>query len=202
MNNTDINEKANTIINEILQCFNDFCLEQGISDIRSISQSVYGGMLLYTQNRLFKNTDVLKVKNNINNAYDIDLLSHIADFYIYHTKVYEKECSIYGFQYLTGVSDSVMHEWGKKASGRGVDMIKKIRAQRENSLSEKLQAGKCNPVGVLAILNHFYGWSGVGNMTEDKQKQTASLTDAGSALFELSDNSPPVMISAADQGQK
>ena len=77
--------------------------------------------------------------------------------------------------------------------------MKNIRYQRENSLSEKLQTGK-NPVGVLAILNHFYGWSGVGNMQEDRQKQAATLTDAGSSLFELCDTSPPVMISAADQG--
>ena len=42
-------------------------------------------------------------------------------------------------------------------------------------------------MGVLGILNHFYGWSGVGNMTEDRQKQAATLTDAGATLFELTD---------------
>lgn len=201
MDNIEIQEKANIIINEILQCFDDFCMDQNIDNIRDISQSVYGGMLLYTQNRLFKNTDRLKVKNNINNAYDTDLLSYIADFYIYHTKVFDKECSLYGFQYLTGIDNSTFFEWDKKASSRGSDIVKNIRAQRENSLSEKLQNGK-NPVGVLAILNHFYGWSGVGNMQEDKQKQAATLADAGGGLFELCDNSPPVMISAGPQDEK
>jgi len=200
MNNTEINEKANTIINEILQCFDDFCIEQNIDSIRDISQSVYGGMLLYTQNRLFKHTDRLKVKNNINNAYDTDLLSYIADFYIYHTKVYDKECSVYGFQYLTGISDITLYEWGRNASCGGFKIVKNIRAQRENSLSEKLQTGK-NPVGVLAILNHFYGWSGVGNMQEDRQKQAATLTDAGSSLFELTDNSNGGMIESGVSGR-
>ena len=121
--------------------------------------------------------------------------------------MYDKECTVMGFSYLSGINTETLYAWhsgnGKyKASAQRSDVVKKLTIERENSLSDKLHGGKCNPVGVLAILNHFYGWSGVGNMQEDKQKQTASLTDAGSALFELSDNSPPVMISAADQRQK
>lgn len=190
--NTEEYKDYNTIVNEIQNSIIDYCSERDITvnDITNLSQSVFSSLLLYVRSKVFPTKDRLKVKNNINNAYDIKLCNALADFYIYLCKFYDKEITLSGYEYLTGIDSNTVYDWSSgrtQASAGGSGIYKKLSCEREKSLSDKLQTGK-NPVGVLAILNHFYGWSGVGNMTEDRQKQAATLTDAGSTLFDLSES--------------
>ena len=202
--NTDDYNIYITIVNEINDSIIEFCQNQNIDDLSKTSQSVFSAMLIYCRNKVFPVKDRLKVKKNINNAYNIILCNALADFYIYTCKLYDKEITLTGFEYLTGIDANTVYDWSNgrtQASAGGAGIYKKISGEREKSLSDKLQSGRCNPVGVLAILNHFYGWSGVGNMTEDRQKQAATLTDAGSTLFELCNNSPAGLISGGDQGK-
>ena len=46
-----------------------------------------------------------------------------------------------------------------KLSTEHYDLFKKLSEGRESSLSAMLTSGRKNPVGIIAILNHFYGWS-------------------------------------------
>ena len=188
--NTDIQ----TICNEIDHYIQLFCEEQNINNIITISQSVWSGCLMYVRYNYIKPSKVLKDSSSIYGAYNIPLCEKIAEYYIFLCKKYDKECSIKGFEYLTDISSETLYKWyngnGKYygVSSQRSDIAKKLHSERENSLSEKLLTGK-NPVGVLGILNHFYGWSGVGNMTEDRTKQAATLTDASAGVLELCDNS-------------
>lgn len=210
----DFDNDLSTICNEINDCILDFCSEQNINDLRETSQSVFSAMLMYINNRLFKNTDRLKNKpkrENIAynggytnyNAYNTTLCIGIMEYYLYITKLYDKECSLKGYEYLTGITQETLNQWGKGgrgASPASAEIVKRLRAERENSLSEKLLTGK-NPVGVLGILNHFYGWSGVGNMQEDRTKQAATLTDASAGVLELCDNSGATVNGLAENRQ-
>ena len=193
------NDNIITIKSQIDECIKSFCIEQNITDLKEISQSVWNGLLMYINFNLFKNTNRLKripdISKNLlhgglqnNNAYNTDLLNDIADYYIYLCRLNDKECSIVGFSYLVGIDNTSIHRWmNEKASGTGYEIGKKLQFERENSLSDKLLTGK-NPVGVLGILNHFYGWSGVGNMKEDTQKTAATLADVRKNARLLSDN--------------
>lgn len=208
----DIKETIEVYENDIDLYIKLFCEENNIEDINSISQSVYNAMLRYVYKHCFKGTDKLKskrlystsdrIKSNYN-AYDIDICDSICDHYIYLCQLYDKEISLVGFSNLTGIDNETILVWGsgdrKTLSPKSIGIYQKLVSGRENSLSDKLSSGKGNPVGVLAILNHFYNWAGVGNM-EERKPQQISLSDVRSQAAKLSDNSGGDRLQIAKSG--
>ena len=156
---------------EIEACLDSFCAEKGITNISKESQSIWNAALMYIKKIVFPDVKQLKsntlFKNGIGamsncNAYNYELVDHICDIYIYLSLMNDKEVSINGFSYLTGISRDTIEEWGhnnKKLSNKAFPIYKKLVDTRLESLSGKLVTGKQNPVGVIAILNHFYGWN-------------------------------------------
>lgn len=178
--------------NEIEKYIIMFCDKYSISDLKEITQSVFNALLMFICKEYIKPSKVLKDSKSIYGAYNIPICEKLCDYYLFMCRVYDKEVTLQGFVKLSGIDENTIYEWysgkGKyKASSQRSEIYKKLSKEREESLSDKLLTGK-NPVGVLGILNHFYGWSGVGNMQEDRQKQAATLTDAGSTLFDLSES--------------
>lgn len=196
--------------NDIQMYLTMFCEEQGIDDLKKESQSVWNAALMYIKRHVFSDSSTLKLStplegyvnnnytadNNIYklnssncNAYDIDKLNGICDYYIYICMMYDKEVSIIGFSNLTGVSDTVIYEWGadesRKLSTAGSVIYKKLRDYREESLSNKLVTGKQNPVGVLGVLNRHYAW----NMPGVRQEQNKQRVLAMDELPQLGGNS-------------
>jgi len=191
--------------NEIDENIKYFCEENNIQDICSISQSVFNGMLIYIYRKCFKGTNKLKnnniytnvgVKNNSStncNSYNITLINKLCDYYIFICRLYDKEISLTGFSYLTGIDKDTFYDWRdgerKRLSFEHAEIYKKLNQGREESLSDKLATGNKNPVGILAILNHHYNWAGVGNM-EERKPQTVRLSDVQKTASLLSDNLP------------
>lgn len=176
--------------NDIDLYLHQFQEEQGIKDMRAISQSVWNGCLMYIRRHVFPHTDLLKSHNNINNnnsimdsnynSYDYELIDSICDYYIYICTVYDKEISIIGFSNLMGINNTIIHEWGNNYKGTNrlsptsSEIYKKLIMFREESLSNKLATGNKNPVGILAILNRHYQWNLPGVSKE--QTRIASRT--------------------------
>lgn len=172
-------QTAEVFENDISMHLTMFCEEQGIEDLKKESQNVWNGCLLYIYKYVFKNSDRLKINNNIMsnsiisstcNAYDIDKVNAVCDYYIYICSIYDKEISIIGFSKLTGISQDCLYEWKRderKLSSAGCEIVKKLSIEREESLSNKLVTGKQNPVGVLGVLNRHYAWNMPG-VREDK----------------------------------
>jgi hypothetical protein len=142
---------------------------------------------MYVCRHLFKGTNNLKSKRKFDidgnaiqstcNAYDIDIINNVLDYYIYLCALFNKEVSIIGFSYLTDINPDTIYDWGNninKLSTSGCEVYKKLHQKREESLSNKLADGKQNPVGVIAMLNRHYGWA--SPYTSDARKQQA-LTD-------------------------
>lgn len=175
-------QTAEVFENDIDLYLHEFCDNQGIEDLKKESQNVWNGCLLYIYKYVFKNTDKLKISNNIMsnsiissncNAYDIDKVNAVCDYYIYICSIYDKEISIIGFSKLTGISQDCLYEWKRderKLSSAGCEIVKKLSMEREESLSNKLVTGRQNPVGVLGVLNRHYAWNmpGVGQKQEKK----------------------------------
>lgn len=89
--------------------------------------------------------------------------------------MYDKEISITGFSYLTGINQDTIHDWGNninKLSSSSCEIYKKLHKGREESLSNKLVTGKQNPVGILGVLNRHYQWNMPG---VKEQMERASL---------------------------
>lgn len=161
-----------------------FCEEQKIDDLRAMPQSVWNGCLMYIRKNVFpKGSDRLKDKNIYTSAhndicsnfnrYNYGLVNDIVDIYIYYCTIYDKEVSIMGFSYLTGIDTDTINEWGRGRVLGSLSAVihKKLFAGREESLSSKLATGNKNPVGILAILNRHYAWNlpGVSRETEKRQ---------------------------------
>lgn len=193
-NNISVND-IQDIKNSINKYISLFCEENNIQDIKDITQSVWNGCLLYIYYNYISPSEILLNKNDKSNMYNLDMCSILCDYYIYLCRIYDKECSLWGYSYLSGIEEYTIYDWyqnyngyknGIRATTKAKYIYKKLNGEREKSLSDRLLTGK-NPVGVLGILNHFYGWAGTGNMVEDKEKQSASLADLRG---KLTDNSP------------
>ena len=182
--------------NDIQMYLAMFCEENGIEDMKKESQSVWNGALMYIKRHVFNNNSVLKSStplscynnNNYNNqysnlnnsncnSYNINMVNDICDYYIYLCMMYDKEISINGFTFLTGISQDCIYSWGNNArelSTSGNEIYKKLNQYREESLSNKLVTGNKNPVGVIAVLNRQYGWA--SPYTSDSNKQRKSIS--------------------------
>lgn len=192
--------------NDMTMYLSMFCEEQHppIEDMSKESQSKWNAALMYIRRHAFPDTSIFKLsrplegyKNNncdsnssvyrLNdsncNAYDIDKLNVICDCYIYLCMMYDKEVSVNGFTFLTGISDTVIYEWasddGRKLSSSGSVIYKKLRQYREESLSAKLATANKNPVGILAILNRHYQWNMPGVNEQRQTRQFASREELG-----------------------
>ena len=147
--------------------FNLYCEENNIQDMKKESQAVFTACLYYIYNHVFKdNKSILKDSNSNYGSYDIDTIDKLCDYYIYNLCNHNnKICSIYGFSTLTGININTILQWAGhrdvKASPGRINIYKKLRIQREESLSGRIADGKVNPVGPIAILNHEYAWSTV-----------------------------------------
>ena len=171
MDKKKTDQKQMVYDSDIDMWLDQFKIEQGIEDLRSISQAVWISALRYIQRHLFPDTSVFKSAKLTDNgcipttfnAYDYDLLLGVCNYYIYLCFLYDKEVSIFGFSCLTGVDNSIIYQWGAGYRGTlsqsSAEIYKNLMVAREESLSAKLATGKQNPVGVLSILNHFYSWN-------------------------------------------
>lgn len=190
-----------------------YCEEMKIEDISTAPQNKWNGCLLYIQRHVFGDKSILKlskplqgynnsseqlIKSNCN-AYDIELINKICDYYIYLCNVYDKEVSVKGFSKLTGINTENIYNWSdgsNKLSSSGYDIRKKLEEEREESLTAKLVSLK-HPTGPAIILNKKYGYNVPGVSRETSGKPQASITDIQQRLLELSQSKPQL----PDNGQ-
>lgn len=191
--------------NDVEMYLDMFCKEctPPIEDMSKETQSRWNAALMYIRRHLFPDTSIFKlsrpldgyINNNCDsssnayrlnssncNAYDIDKLNVICDCYIYLCMMYDKEVSINGFTFLTGINQDTIHDWGNeinKLSTSGCDIYKKLRQYREESLSSKLATANKNPVGILAILNRHYQWNMPGVREQKQEQRLASREELG-----------------------
>lgn len=187
--------------NDIALYLKMFCEEQDMEDMRTASQSVWNAALMYIKRHVFNDSSILKLStplegyvnnnytadnniyklNNSNcNAYDIDKLNGICDYYIYICMMYDKEVSVIGFSNLTGISQDCIYSWAaeeRKLSNAGNEIYKKLNQYREESLSNKLVTGRQNPVGVLGVLNRHYQWNMPGVREDKSSRKTISADE-------------------------
>lgn len=184
-------EQIDIFENDIDQALAMFCEDQGIDNLRAIPQTVWNAALMYVRKMVFPTPDRLKrhrplpgyINNNYDNqysnlnntdcnAYDIDTVNSVCDYYIYLCNVYNKGVTISGFCYLTGISQYTVYEWGNGNRGlsqSSCDIYKKLSKAYEDSAESKLWANK-NPVAVMAILNKRFGWNLPGVSKEQTLK--------------------------------
>ena len=189
--------------NDIDMYLHVFCEQQGIEDMKRETQGVWNACLMFIKRHVFSDPSILKynkpldgyVNNNYNNnynklnysncnAYDVDKVNAICDYYIYLCYQYDKEVSIMGFSKLIGINQDTIHDWGNeinKLSTTGCEIYKKLTTEREESLTAKLASNK-NPVAIISILNKHYGWNMPGVSRETKTGKPLSIAELAEQL--------------------
>lgn len=161
-------QKTEVYTDRIQESIANYCIDHDIgqNDIYTFDQQRWNSVLLYIYRSVFKpckNDGVVRRYNEKSNIDydDKELIDNICDIYISLCYEYSKEVSIMGFNKLTGIDEETINNWANDTGAeRGsLGVRKKLLAEREESLSNKLASGKGNPVGILGILNRHYGWN-------------------------------------------
>lgn len=177
--------------NDLEYYLNEYQVDNNIDDFSSVPQNVWSGALIYANKKVFKpNPGLLKQKQTTPNghydtrtnfnAYDYELVNQLCDYYISKCMMHNKEVSLRGFSFLTGINIDTLIDWGKgstRLSQVSCEIYKKLHDLREESLSAKLSDGKQNPVGLIAILNKHYGWNMPGVSRESASRPQLSSAE-------------------------
>lgn len=199
---------------EIHAALQEYIDDRQIEDMSKETQNKWNAALIYIYNTVFKGTNKLKKDNystvnnggsSNNNAYDLDIVNQICDYYIALCYEYDKEVSINGFNKLTGISTDCILKWGGKggtygdgiqdAGSTGLALHKKLTDERQESLSGMLISGKRPPVAILGALNRWYGWNmGQPQVADQGAKPAMSQEDIRQIADQARKESIPELI--------
>ena len=193
MSNTVITESGIEVYeNDITKYLDQYIAEKDIVDMSKEPQSKWNAALIYIYKNLFKGCkDNLKGPDK--DTYNDKLINDICDIYIELCYEYDKEVSINGFCFLTGIHKDTIYSWGREETRLGSscsDLYKKLVENNEESLSDKLISGGLNPMKVLPALNRRHNWNMPGtNRQGGEQTQSIEQIQERYKPTELSDNS-------------
>ena len=148
--------------NSITEYLDKYVADKNIADMSKEPQSKWNAALIYIYKAVFKNDrERLRDPKNKDN-YNDKLINDICDIYIELCYEYDKEVSINGFCFLTGINTDTVYTWGHGEYRLGSscpDVYKKLVKNNEESLSDKLISGGLNPMKVLPALNRRHNWN-------------------------------------------
>lgn len=151
--------------NSIYSAIDSYILENNNIDLaKDVTQYQWKSVLYYIHDLVFPNRDMLKRKDKINNAYDYDLLEDIYNIYKRICVKYNKITCLADYCILTGIDDRIICTWSNDRSVkgfnlRGSEIHRKIMLDNESAISTQMISTGRNPVGFMAILNHYHGWA-------------------------------------------
>lgn len=146
---------------EITLYLDQYIQERGIEDMTKETQNKWNAALMYIYKYLFKD-DKDKLKAPDRDTYNDKLINDICDIYVNLCFEYDKEVSINGFSFLTGIHRDTIYSWGANETRLGSscsDVYKKLVANNEESLSGMLISGGRNPMKILPALNRRHNWN-------------------------------------------
>lgn len=163
--------------NKISEYLDQYIEEKSIEDMSKEPQSKWNAALIYIYKAVFKgNREQLRDQNSKDN-YNDKLVNDICDTYIELCYEYDKEVSINGFCFLTGINTDTVYTWGSgeyRSGSACPDVYKKLIKNNEESLSDKLISGGLNPMKVLPALNRRHNWNMPGTNRQGGE-QTQSI---------------------------
>lgn len=194
-----------TYENRIFQAVEDFCLSQNIESLKQEPQNVFTACLMYVNRQVFKRKNPgINNQKSVLNLDDVELLSGIADIYIYIATLNNKSCSMQDFCRMVGIDYQTVYNWKSDSinnilSQKRFDIFKRITGAREETLSNMLQTAK-SPVGILGILNRQFAWNLPG-VSREESKPRLSRSDMLQGLDALPVKQEPAADGVAESSQ-
>lgn len=99
--------------NDIALYLDHYIQERGIKDMTKETQNKWNACLMYIKKHVFNNQRDLMSEVN-KSMYDEYKVNQICDIYINLCYEYDKEVSINGFSFLTGIHIDTIYSWGKE----------------------------------------------------------------------------------------
>lgn len=167
-----INNDIQVYENEIDKYIQIYCEQYNIQDIKKESMFTWNSILLFIGKNVFKNKnrDANSLSNRDKSVLDynnIDLIDELVDYYINLCYMYSKEVSIMGFSKFSNIDRSTLISWNsndtRKSNKKYSLVVQKLLIEREESLQNALFQPHHNVVGVIAMLNHHYGYNQTTN---------------------------------------
>ena len=167
-------------LSEVHACLAQYMEDRGIENMEKESQNKWSAAMRYVGQHVFKGTQKLKEKPTIvregfsgvtnDNAYDLDKVNALVDYFVNLCYEYDKEVSMNGFSFISGIPPEILTVWSgvytdgygniRKTGEAGLRIIRKLKSNNEESLSGMLiSGGKRSPVGILGALNRKHGWN-------------------------------------------
>lgn len=172
-NTVKVEQGVEVYENKISEYLDQYILEKNIEDMSKEPQSKWNAALIYIYKAVFKNNRE-KLKGPDKDTYNDKLINDICDIYIELCYEYDKEVSINGFCFLTGINTDTVYTWGsgeRRSSSSCSDVYKKLVKNNEESLSDKLISGGLNPMKVLPALNRRHNWNMPGTSRQGGEEQ-------------------------------
>ena len=127
-NNTVITDQGVEVYeNDITEYLDKYITDKNIADMSKEPQSKWNAALIYIYKAVFKNNrERLRDPQN-KDSYNDKLINDICDIYIELCYEYDKEVSINGFCFLTGINTDTVYTWGsgERRSGSSCSEIYK-----------------------------------------------------------------------------
>lgn len=112
---------------------------------------------------------------------DTEALESLFSIYEYISNIYDQLITISGFCKFCGLNENDLYFIfkGEGASRESIKLVKNIYKTTEESIVDRLTTAKRNPVGLIATLNHRYGWlnEGVQGITTTEERQALDVSD-------------------------
>jgi hypothetical protein len=165
---TDLRQEGayKVIYNTCLDYVERFKHKHGFESIDKISQTQFNACLEYINSEYISREYDLRTDSRRYNEYDIDKLGVLYMVYERLCALYDKAITMYAFSFFCGVDYLTLYTfakegsyYGRKATPETMALIKRLQSGHEATLRDKLTSGKSNPVGVIALLNHDYGYA-------------------------------------------
>lgn len=195
--------RSEVYTHSMYQAIDNYILEHDNIDlVHDITQYQWKSVLYYIHDNCFPDRSMLKRTDRDNNSYDYDLLSYIYDIYKRLCMEYNKITMLSDFSILTGIDDDLITSWsngtsGNKLNTQGSRLHRKIMRDNETAVSTTMISSGRNPVGYMAILNHYHGWNmpSTNNGDTEKRRTQEEIAAAHGLAVE---NSQQKAIPAAD----
>lgn len=126
--------------NDIALYLDQYIQERGIKDMSKETQNKWNACLMYIKKHVFNNQKDLMSEVN-KSMYDEYKVNQICDVYINLCYEYDKEVSINGFCFLTGIHNDTVYSWGKE------EYRNMVFYDMENSRIGNIQMWKINHPG-------------------------------------------------------
>lgn len=200
-NTLKIEQGVEVYENKISEYLDQYILEKNIEDMSKEPQSKWNAALIYIYKALFKNNKE-SLKGPDRDTYNDKLINDICDIYINLCYEYDKEISINGFCFLTGINTDTVYTWGsgeRRLGSSCSEIYKKLIKNNEESLSDKLISGGLNPMKVLPALNRRHNWNMPGTSRQGGEEQRSiEEIQQRYKVSELSENTAQLQPPDAD----